>query len=149
MVESGGSQTICAQQLVCELLAFGARNVVLSARRRGRDIGRPVDAVNTLWRAGHVVEAQDVVLLTLPRSLRDVFCVFWLRGGACFAVGAVGRPVDALETVRAYGAPLAASLGRVELGVRGLARQVAVGAIPEATPPDEWPAALALRVLRE
>ena len=86
LIQSGGCQTIRAQQLVCELLAFRTRDVVLSASRGGGDVGRPGDAVDTLRQAGFVVEVQDVVLFALPRALRYVFRVLWLGGGTCSAV---------------------------------------------------------------
>jgi len=72
VIQSWGSGAVFAEQLVRELLALGTRDVVLSARREGGDVGRPGDAVNAQRHARFVVEVQDVVLLALPRALRYV-----------------------------------------------------------------------------
>ena len=57
-------------------------------------------AVNTLRQSIFVVEAEDVILLALPRALGYALCVFRLGGGASREVKAVGRPVDALKIFR-------------------------------------------------
>jgi hypothetical protein len=68
-VKSCRRGTVLTEQLVCELLALVAGDVVLSAGRQERDIGGPADTVNALGHAGFVVEVQDVVLLALPSAL--------------------------------------------------------------------------------